>query len=214
MKAYRSLPIEDCCLLQTEQLAVSSARFPQSIMVHSRAELAATETPLWFCLRTQPKHEHIAAVGLRRQLETPCFSPRLRFRKATRRGAVWFVEPMFPGYIFAEFVYPSMHRRVEHASGVQGILHFGDYLATIDAASVALLQQKAGDDEIVTIDPEIKAGQSVRIAEGPFRGLDAVVTRLIPARERVKVLLEFLGRPVETEVSLPKVVASQARTMR
>ena len=213
MKAYRNLPVDDCCLLKTEPLVVSSARFPQSIMVHSRAELSSTETPLWFCLRTQPKHEHIAAVGLRRQLETPCFSPRLRFRKATRRGAVWFVEPMFPGYIFAEFIYPLMHRRVEHASGVQGIVHFGDYLATIDAATVAILQQKAGDAEIVTIDPEIKAGQSVRIAEGPFQGLEAIVTRLIPARERVKVLLEFLGRPVETEVSLPKVVSTRSRTM-
>jgi transcriptional antiterminator RfaH len=214
MKAFRSIPLEEGCLLKTGRLVVSSARLPQSIMVHSRTELAATETPLWFCLRTQPKHEHIAAVGLRRQLETPCFSPRLRFRKATRRGAVWFVEPMFPGYIFAEFIYPLMNRRVEHASGVQGIVHFGDYLATIDVATVALLQEKAGDDEIVTIDPEIKAGQSVRIAEGPFQGLEAVVTSLIPARERVKVLLDFLGRPVETEVSLPKVVASQSRMMR
>lgn len=213
MKAYRSLPIDDCCLLKTEPSVVRSARFPQSIMVHSRAELASTETPLWFCLKTQPKHEHIAAVGLRRQHETPCFSPRLRFRKATRRGAVWFVEPMFPGYIFAEFIYPLMHRRVEHASGVQGIVHFGDYLATIDAATVAILQQKAGDEEVVTIDPEIKAGQSVRIAEGPFQGLEAIVTRLVPARERVKVLLEFLGRPVETEVSLPKVISNQARMM-
>jgi transcriptional antiterminator RfaH len=120
---------------------------------------------------------------------------------------------MFPGYIFAEFTYSLMHRRIEHASGVQGILHFGDYLATIDAATVAILQERAGDDEIVTIDPEIKAGQSVRIAEGPFQGLEAIVTRLIPAKERVKVLLDFLGRPVETEVSLPKVVSNQSRIM-
>jgi hypothetical protein len=33
--------------------------------------------------------------------------------------------PMFPGYLFAEFLYSSMHRAVEHASGVHGIVHFG-----------------------------------------------------------------------------------------
>ena len=32
------------------------------------------------------------------------------------------------------------------------------------------------------------------------------VTQLLPAKERVKVLLEFLGRPVEAEVSVPKVL--------
>ena len=196
-------------MLQTVQLPVSSARFPHSIMVHSRAELAAIETPLWFCLRTQPKHEHIAAAGLRRQFDVRSFSPRLRFRKATRRGAVWFVEAMFPGYLFTEFIYPTMHRAVEHSSGVQGIVHFGDYLATIDPRIVAALQEKAGEEEIITIHDELAAGQSVHIAEGPFQGLEAVITQVLPAKQRIRVLLEFLGRSVETEISMPKVLPTR-----
>lgn len=199
--------------MKTRSTTVGCHRLPQSIMVHSRAQLASSDIPLWFCLKTQPKHEHIAAATLRRQLEVPCFSPRLRFRKATRRGAVWFVEPMFPGYIFSQFVYLSLHRRVEHSPGVHGIVHFGDYLATLDADTVVALQQKAGDDEIVTIDPEIKVGQAVRIAEGPFQGLEALVTRLLPAKERVKVLLEFLGRTIETEISTPKILPVAAHRL-
>ena len=113
---------------------------------------------------------------------------------------------MFPGYLFAQFLYRLHHRRVEHSSGIQCIVHFGDYIATIDPDTVAALQQRAGEEEMVTIDPEIQVGQSVRIAEGPFQGLEALVTRLLPARERVRVLLEFLGRSVETEVSKPKIL--------
>ena len=42
--------------------------------------------------------------------------------------------------------------------------------------------------------------------------LEALVTRLVPARERIRVLLEFLGRTVETEISMPQVLPlSQAR---
>lgn len=175
-------------------------------MTHSRDQLALSDTPLWFCLRTQPKREHFAATALRRQLQIPCFSPRLRFRKATLRGAVWFVEAMFPGYLFAQFVYPLQHRRVGHSSGIQGIVQFGDYVATLDPGTVEALQQKTGEEEILTIDPEIQVGQSVRIAEGPFQGLEALVTRLLPAKERVRVLLEFLGRSVETEISTPKIL--------
>ncbi len=195
--------------LQNESATLGCLRFPRFFMTHSRSELAATDTALWFCLRTQPKHEHVAAAGLRRQFDLSCLSPRLRFRRATRRGAVWFVEPMFPGYLFAEFVYSPMHRAVEHASGVRGIVHFGEYLATIDPVVVAALRERAGDEEIVTIDPEIKTGQSVQIAEGPFQGLEAVVTHVLPAKQRVKVLLEFLGRSVETEIPTPKVLPAR-----
>ena len=85
------------------------------IMTRSRAELAVFDTPLWFCVKTQPKHEHIAAAGLQRRLNVNCFAPRVRYRKMTRRGAVWFVEAMFPGYLFAEFVYLEQHRRVEYS---------------------------------------------------------------------------------------------------
>jgi len=56
----------------------------------------------WFCLKAQPKREHLAAAGLRKQFSIVCFAPRLRARKLTRRGAVWFVEAMFPGYFFAQ----------------------------------------------------------------------------------------------------------------
>jgi transcriptional antiterminator RfaH len=112
-------------------------------MTHSRDELALSNTPFWFCLKTQPKHEHVAATGLRRQLNVSCFAPRLRYRKMTRRGAVWFVEAMFPGYLFAEFIYPEQHRRVEYSPGIQGTVQFGDYIATIDSETVAALQQQA-----------------------------------------------------------------------
>ena len=192
--------------LKSRRIAVVCSRSRQPIVTHSRDQLALSDTPLWFCLRTQPKREHLAANLLRRELQITCFSPRLRFRKATRRGLIWFVEAMFPGYVFAHFVYAKQHRRVEHASGIQGIVHFGDYLATLDTDTVGALQQQAGEEEIVTIDPEIQIGQAVKIGEGPLQGLEALVTRVLPSKERVRVLLDFLGRSVETEISRPKIL--------
>jgi transcriptional antiterminator RfaH len=196
----------DSCSLCAPRISVGFGALHEFIMTHSRDQLARSTAPMWFCLRAQPKHEHIAAITLSREVQVSCFAPRLRFKKATRRGAVWFIEAMFPGYLFAEFVYPALHRRVEHAVGIRGIVHFGDQIATVDPEAIVALREKAGEKEIVTIDPEIKMGQAVRIAEGPFRGLEAVVMRLMPAKERVRVLLEFLGRSVETEVATPKVL--------
>ena len=177
-------------------------------VTQSSASLALLDEPLWFCLKTQPKREHLAATAIRRQFHIECLSPRLRFRKMTRRGPVWFVEAMFPGYLFAKFVYAEQHRAVESSHGIRGIVHFGDRLATLPENIVVALQSRVGAEEVVTVDSSIKIGQPVQITEGPFQGLEVVVTDLLPAKERIRVLFEFLGRRVEMEIPTAKVLAA------
>jgi transcriptional antiterminator RfaH len=177
-------------------------------VTESSAILAFVPQPLWFCLKTQPKREHLAATALRRQFGIECFSPRLRFRRMTQRGPVWFVEAMFPGYLFAKFVYSTQRRAVENSHGIQGIVHFGDQLATLPEHVVSALQSRVGLEEIVTIDCSMNVGQSVQIIQGPFQGLQAVVTHLLPAKDRIRVLFDFLGRSMEMELSMTKVIAA------
>jgi transcriptional antiterminator RfaH len=116
------------------------------------------------------------------------------------------VEAMFPGYLFAKFVYLIQHRAVESAHGVRGIVHFRDRLATLPEHTIAALQTRAGAEEIVTVDSSIKIGQPVQIIEGPFQGLEVLVTQLLPAKERIRVLLNFLGRSLEMEIPEAKVL--------
>jgi transcriptional antiterminator RfaH len=175
-------------------------------VTESSASLALLDNPVWFCLKAEPKREHLAATALRRRFEIECLSPRLRFRKLTQRGPVWFVEAMFPGYLFAKFVYSTQHRAVESSHGVRGIVRFGERLATLPEETVMALQSKAGAEEVVTIDSSLKIGQPVHIIEGPFQGLEVVVTQVLPAKERVRVLLDFLGRSLEIEVPAVKVL--------
>jgi len=175
-------------------------------VTQSAAALALLDEPVWFCLKAEPKREHLAAISLRRVFGIECLSPRLRFRKLTQRGPVWFVEAMFPGYLFARFSYPTQRRAVESSHGIRGIVRFGDRLATLQEEIVAALQSKVGSDEVVTIDSSPQIGQPVHIVEGPFQGLEVVVTQLLPARERIRVLLEFLGRSLEMEVPAEKVL--------
>src|SRR2546426_5407978 len=158
MSVLKNSIASEFCILKNRGTPVVSRASPQLIMTYSREQLALSDAPLWFCLKTQPKHEHLAASALRRQVQIPCFSPRLRFRKATRRGAVWFVEAMFPGYLFAEFVYSREHRRVEHSPGIKRVVHFGEHVATLDPRTIATLRQKTGEEEIVTFNPEIQVG--------------------------------------------------------
>lgn len=171
------------------------------------AELVGCREPFWFCLKAAPKREHLAATALRRELNVPVLAPRVRFRKLTARGPVWFVEAMFPGYLFAEFVYPQLCRRIIHTHGVTGLVRFGDNIPVLQPAALDVF--RASSDQIVTFDRQLEIGETVKIAEGPFRGFEALVTRLLPAAKRIQILLEFLGRTLEIAVSEMQIIPSR-----
>jgi transcriptional antiterminator RfaH len=115
---------------------------------------------------------------------------------------------MFPGYLFVKFIYSTQHRAVETSHGIRGIIHFGDRLATLPENIIVGLQSRVDAEEIVTVDCSIKVGQSVQIAEGPFQGLEVLVTHLLSSKERIRVLFDFLGRSLELEISTTKVLAA------
>jgi transcriptional antiterminator RfaH len=160
----------------------------------------------WFCLRGQPKREHIAAACLRQISEIEVFCPRLRFRKATTRGPIWFIEPMFPGYLFARFDYATVNRRVSQSPGVSGFVHFGDRLALLSDSLVSEIKIRTGRDDLLEINQGLELGQHVQITRGPFQGLEALVTRLITARDRVEILIEWMGRGLHAEASVADLV--------
>lgn len=174
------------------------------------ADLIEAGRPFWFCLKAAPKREHLAAKTLYRELQVQVVAPRIRFRKLTGRGPVWFVEAMFPGYLFAEFIYRELHRRVVHTPGVTGLVRFGDHVPTIEPATLEPL--RVATNEVITFDRQLEVGETVKIAEGPLQGFEAVITRLLPAAKRVQILLEFLGRGIEIAVHEPQIVSPKLRT--
>ncbi len=160
----------------------------------------------WFCLRSQPKHEHIAAAHLRKIEGVEVFCPRIKYKKATRTGPAWFTEALFPNYLFAKFD-PEPHKvQVRYTSGVCTILRFGMSEAYVPEETILSLRQGLDDTEIRVIPEVPEVGDQVTIASGAFRGLLAVVRQVMPAKERVRLLLDFLGRPQEVDLAYSEVV--------
>jgi transcriptional antiterminator RfaH len=160
----------------------------------------------WFCVRSQPKHEHIAAANLRQQQNTEVFNPRIRFKRSTRRGPVWTTESLFPNYLFARFDWRETLRLVHHTAGVAGVVHFGTRWPTIPDAVMDELRATVGEEELRVLGETLETGDEVQISGGAFHGLQGVVTRVMPAKARVAVLLDFLGRQSMVEVRLDAVV--------
>ncbi len=166
-----------------------------------------THEPEWFCVRTQTKREHIAAGHLRELETVEVFCPRLRYRKATRRGKIWWVEPLFPGYLLAKFNLSEMERAVTFCQGVRGLVRFGSEIPPVPESFVEALRNEVRDrsdqdEETLSVSPVIEIGDEVEIAHGPLQGMRGTIVSVAPAAERVKILLEFLGQEHAVDVDL------------
>lgn len=164
-----------------------------------------TSKVAWFCLRSQPKHEHIAAAHLQ-QNGVDVFLPRIRFKRTTRTGPAWAVEALFPNYLFARFDWLHSLRLVCHCAGVSDVVHFGKEWPVVPDAAIEEMRACLGSNEVHTISPEVSPGDAVRIAGGCMHGLQAIVTQVMPGRQRVAVLLDFLGRQTSVRLDVNRVV--------
>lgn len=151
-------------------------------------------------MRTQPKHEHIAAATLTRNLGLEVFHPRLRLERATRRGVVRVVEPLFPGYLFVRCVLGERLDEIRYVNGVSSLVHFGEKIPVVPEPVIEELRQCFETEEPMSVEDRLYPGADVTVAEGAFMGFSGIVVRVLPARQRVQILLEFLGRTTVAEV--------------
>lgn len=175
------------------------------------------QNPEWYCVRTQTKREHIAAGHLRELEGIEVFCPRLRYRKATRRGKIWWVEPLFPGYLLARFNLAENERAVTFCQGVRGLVRFGNEIPAVPLSFVQSLREEVRnrseeDDELFSVTPRIETGDEVEIAHGPLQGMRGTIVAVAPAAERVKILLEFLGQPQAVDVDLFSILLPRRPT--
>lgn len=168
----------------------------------SHKEQPFSDELLWYCVRAKPKQEGLVTRLLRQELGLEVFCPKIRFKRARATGVAWVQEAMFPGYLFVRFVYPQLHRRIAAISGVARTLSFGGRPCVLDESIIADLRMHVADGEIVEIAPDIREGEEVKVVAGPLLGVRALVTRILPARDRVAILLSMLGQEREVEVSV------------
>ena len=162
--------------------------------------------PAWYTARTKPKHEHIATANLRRHLALPVFFPRIRMEKVTRRGLVRVTEPLFPCYVF---VYCAIEERVgeiQHLPGVSKLVQFGGRYPRVSETIIEELQACFENDDLIAIESQLSPGDEVTVAAGAFVGMSALVLKNLPAKKRVQILLDILGRPTTVEVGSEAVM--------
>ena len=161
---------------------------------------ASSPETTWYCLRSQPKRERVAASQLLNLPGVEVFLPQVRYEVTNAKGKRPRLEPMFPNYLFASFDPGKSHRAVRFAKGVAYIIQRGETFQQVDPQIIQELRALTVAD-VLELRPEpLAIGERVKIVRGIFAESEGEVISLKPAAERVVLLLELLGSPQTIEL--------------
>ena len=118
------------------------------------------------------------------------------------------VKKMFPGYVLVEMIMSDeAWYIVRNTPGVTGFLGSSGKGAKpkeltpqeIDKILVGMGMSR------VNVDTELKAGTSVEIIDGPFKGMTGVIDNVDTANNKLNVLIDLFGQETPVEVELFQV---------
>jgi transcriptional antiterminator RfaH len=151
----------------------------------------------WYALYTKPKKERQVDALLREQgIETYLPTVQRKARRRDRPDRVVY----FPCYLFARLDLGDTPRSsIAWMPGVRHIVSFGERPAAVADEIVELLRGRLeGIEE--TGYGDLKQGDRVRITSGPLRELEAIFDQPLSAADRVRVLLDVMGRMTPVEI--------------
>lgn len=155
----------------------------------------------WYVAHTKARQEQLALDNLLRQGYS-VYLPRYKRLKRVRDQQEMLFEPMFPRYIFVQ---PSSEQHslapIRSTLGVTNIVRFGNIPAvvSIDVMNrIRAFEAERNNMGERQISP-FKEGVQVRIAAGPFAGLEGLISDV--SNQRVVVLMQLLTKETRVSVS-------------
>jgi transcriptional antiterminator RfaH len=158
---------------------------------------------MWHVVSTAPSTElQVCRFLALRGVES--YAPEFRQPRRTRPGSVrdgrhhW----LFPGYVFfrAPTDFSAWHL-VYWAPGVRQLLRNGAVPAVMDDAVLEELRQRLATTQPRHLGAAFRPGQRVRVEGGALAMIDAVFDRCLEAPDRVRILVQLLGRQIPVDVN-------------
>jgi len=152
----------------------------------------------WYALYTKP-HKEFQVEGLLQAQGIETYLPTVR-RKVRRRDRPRS-KVYFPCYLFARIDFDTTPRSsIAWLPGMRHIVMSGEQPAVVADEIVDLIRSRLDGVEEIAYG-SLRQGDRVRITSGPLRDLEAVFDRPLSAADRVRVLLDVMGRltPVELD---------------
>lgn len=166
----------------------------------------------WYLIHTKPSGEATAQENLERQ-GYEVYLPRAV--RPVRRYGRWreHVVALFPRYLFLGLNEGQQALAPARSTiGVANVVRFGQRYAVVPEMVIRELRMRADPESglhHLGDGSQLTTGASVRVAAGPFDGLQGIFQSEAGA-ERVTILLDLLGQVVSTRMSADLIAPSHA----
>jgi len=145
----------------------------------------------WYLIHTKPRQERLAKENLERQ-GFEIYLPLANLRRRRRGRTVRVIDPMFPRYLFIHLSNRTDDwGPIRSTFGVSTLVRFGQEPARVPEKLIAAIREREDVDGVQILpEREIRKGEKIRVAEGPFEGYEAIFHSKT-AKDRVVVLLKI-----------------------
>lgn len=160
----------------------------------------------WYAVMTKPRQEALALQHLANQGYVAWLPMHTGWR---RKAGRWDVvrSPLFPRYVFVKPGHPEQGMGpVRSTVGITDLVRFGSQLATANDGLIHALRDVEARlaKSVAAVVSPFQPGDRVCIVDGPFAGIEGIVSSL--ADERVAVFLNILGREKAVQFSHAELV--------
>jgi transcriptional antiterminator RfaH len=146
----------------------------------------------WYLVHTKPQKERWVADQLS-EIAVDIFLPLLKGRAPRWGRMAQSIGPLFPSYVFAHFDLQARYFDIKYLPGVRGLVSAGNEALAVPPVIVEEIRHRSVNGVVEIMPKPLAPGERVTVAEGPFKGLEAVFERYLSGAERAAILLGTIG---------------------
>jgi len=167
-----------------------------------------TQEKNWYVLHTYSGYEDAVAKNLKQRIESLDMEDKIfnvlvpkekkiKIKNGKRRVVE---EKIYPGYVLVEMIVTDdSWYVVRNTPNVTGFVGAGTTPVPVSSEEIGNLKKRIGGEE-----PQykigVKAGELVKITDGPFKDFDGKVSEIDEERGKVKILVNMFGRDTPVEL--------------
>lgn len=167
----------------------------------------------WYVLHTYSGYEDNVTRNLKQRIESmdmqelifDVLVPKEKNIKIKGGKRTVVEERIYPGYVLVDMmVTDASWYVVRNTPNVTGFIGLGTTPTPIDSAEIESLKKRMGVAE-PKYKIDVRVGDSVKIADGPFKDFDGKIQEVDDEKGKVKVLVSIFGRETPVELDFLQI---------
>lgn len=168
----------------------------------------------WYVIHTYSGYENKVKVNLQRRITSLNMQDKIFQVLVPTEEEIEFKDgkkktvqkKIYPGYVLVEMIMTDdSWYVVRNTSGVTGFVGPGVKPIPLPDDEVKKILRMMGMEAPVKVKMDLGVGQMLRVTHGPFKDFHGIIEEVNADREKVRVLISFLGRETPVELDFGQI---------